>query len=162
MDLGDLPAYLKALQDAAAAAVVPAANSMAAGIQDRIANVTLRETTHPPYTFYKAIMGRPPAYASGNLAKSIIMTPAFGSVRASASVGSHLNYSAIQEWGGWTMPNNGLYVFWRNPRPWWRKRVTIPEHPYFAPTVEQCVVDGSLTRWAVDAFYDRVSVFFRG
>jgi len=161
MDLGDLPAYLKALRDAAATAVVPAADSMAKGVRDRIANVTLRETVHPPYTFWKAVMGRPPAYASGNLARSVVVTPAFGSVRASASVGSHLNYSAIQEWGGWTTPNNGPYMHWRNDRgPWWRKRVTIPEHPYFAPTVAQCAADGSLRRWAMDAFYDRVSVFF--
>ncbi len=162
MDLNDLPAYLKRLQDVAAFAVVPAANAMAAGVQDRMANVTLRETVHPPYTFFRAVRGRPPAYASGNLAKSIVVTPAYGGVRASASVGSHLNYSALQEFGGLTMPNNSRYMHWRNPRPWWMKRVTVPEHPYFAPTVSAMIVDGSLTRLAMDAFYRRVSPVFRG
>jgi phage gpG-like protein len=159
MDLGDLPAYLKALQDAAASAVAPAANAMAGQVQDRV-QALLRETSHPPYTFFKAVAGRPPAYASGNLAKSVVTTPAYGAVRATASVGSHLRYSALQEWGGVTWPSNGPYMFWKNPRPWWKKRVTIPEHPYFRPAVEQCIDDGSLTRVSMDAFYDRVSAFF--
>jgi phage gpG-like protein len=161
VDLGDLPAYLKALQDAAGAAAAPVADAMADRVQERVQGL-LRQVTHPPYTFWKAVADRPPAYATGNLAKSIVTTPAFGAVRATASVGSHLRYSAIQEWGGWTEPNNGPYMHWRNPRPWWKKRVTIPEHPYFRPAVEQCIRDGSLTRVSMDVFYDRVSPFFRG
>jgi phage gpG-like protein len=156
MDLRDLPAYLKVLQQAAASAAAPAANSMAKGVQDRIVNVTLRQSAHPPYTFYRATAGHAPAYASGNLARSIIMTPASGAVRATAGVGATAKYAAIQEWGGWTMPNNGRFMHWRNPRPWWKKRVEIPEHPYFRPTVEQMIRDGSLTRLAADAFYDRI------
>jgi phage gpG-like protein len=162
MDLKALPAYLETLQKAAASAAAPAANAMAHGVQDRIVNVTLRETAHPPYTFYRATRGRPPAYASGNLARSVVMTSAYGAIRATASVGSHLVYSAIQEWGGWTEPNNSPFMHWRNPRPWWMKRVTIPEHPYFRPSVEACIRDGSLTRSAMDAFYARVSPLFRG
>jgi phage gpG-like protein len=158
MNLDDLPAYLKALQDAAATAVVPAANAMAGQVQDRV-QALLRETSHPPFTFFKAVAGRPPAYASGNLSRSVTLTPAYGAVRASAGVGSHLRYSALQEFGGWTEPNNGPWMHWRNPRPWWMKRVVVPEHPYFRPAVEQCVSDGSLTRVSMDAFYDRIRPF---
>ena len=158
MDLGDLPAYLKALQDAAASAVAPAATAMAEQVQTRVQSL-LRETSHPPYTFFRAVAGRPPAYASGNLAKSVVTTPAYGAVRATAGVGSHLRYSALQEFGGSTWPNNSPWMHWRNPRPWWMKRVTVPEHPYMRPAVEQCIDDGSLTRVSMDAFYDRIRPF---
>lgn len=157
MNLRDLPGYLKILQQAAANAAAPVANSMAEGVQDRIVNVTLRETAHAPYTFFRAVQGRPPAYASGNLARSIVATPAFGSIRATAGVGASAKYAAIQEFGGYTIPNNSRYMHWRNPRPWWKKRVVIPEHPYFRPTVEQMIRDGSLSRLAADAFYDRIA-----
>jgi phage gpG-like protein len=162
MNLDDLPAYLQRLRDAAASAVVPAANALAEGVRDRMVNVTLRETTHPPGVFWKAVMDRPPAYASGNLARSIRVTPAFGAVRASAGVGASARYAALQEWGGRTWPNSAEYMHWRNPRPWWKKIVTVPEHPFFRPTVEGMIRDGSLNRLAADAFYDRVSPLFRG
>jgi phage gpG-like protein len=156
MDLQDLAAYLRNLKKVAATAASPAANAMAQGVQGRIQAV-LRETSHPPYTFWKATMGRPPAYATGNLARSIIFTPAYGGVRATAGVGATMRYAAIQEWGGWTMPNNSRYMHWRNPRPWWKQRVTIPEHPYFRPTVEAMIRDGSLSQLAKDAFFDRIA-----
>lgn len=160
--LRDLPAYLKALQNAAANASTPAANAMASGFQDRVQNVTLKKAAHPPFTFYKATPGQPPAYASGRLARSIVMTPAHGTIRSSATVGTHLVYSAIQEWGGWTEPRRALYMHWRNPRPWWKKHVDIPEHPYMRPTVEAMIRDGTLTRLAADAFYKRVRTYFSG
>lgn len=162
MDLQGLVAYLENLKTVATTAANPAANAMAQGTQNRI-QATLRETSHPPYTFWKATMGRPPAYATGNLAKSIVYTPAFGGVRATASVGATIKYAAIQEIGGWTRPNNSRYMHWRNPRPWWKKHVTIPEHPYFRPTVEAMIRDGSLSRLAADAFYARISTaLYRG
>lgn len=161
MTLDELPAYLASLQKAAEGAIAPAATGMATAVRHRIQNDTLKETTHPPYTFYHAVPGRPPAYASGNLAKSIIMTPAYGGVSATATVGATAVYAAIQEWGGWTAPRTHLYMHWRNPRPWWRKRVIIPEHPYFRPTVESMIRDGSLQRAAYVPFWNRVAPFFR-
>ena len=65
MDISALPAYLKTLQDAAATAAAPAANAMAEGVQNRIVNVTLRKTAHPPYTFFKAVMGSSPCLRFG-------------------------------------------------------------------------------------------------
>lgn len=156
VDLKDLPALLGRIRDAAANAVTPAATAMASGFQDRVTRVTLRETFHPPGEFYKQVPGHPPAYASGSLARSIFMTPAHGSIRASASVGTTLKYAAIQEWGGWTEPRTHKFMHWRNPMPWWKKRVVIPEHPYFRPTTEAMIRDGSLTRLAMDAFYKEV------
>jgi phage gpG-like protein len=162
MDLQGLTAYLKNLKKAAGTAASPAADAMARGVQSRIQAV-LRETAHPPYTFWKATMGRPPAYASGDLLRSIVFTPAFGGVKATAGVGATVRYAALQEWGGWTEPNNSRYMHWRNPRPWWKKRVTIPEHPYFRPTVEAMIRDGSLSMLARDAFYDRIApALYRG
>lgn len=162
MNLEDLPAYLEALQKTAASAAAPAANGMAQAVKSRIQNNTLRQTAHAPYTFYHAVAGRPPAYASGALAASIIMTPASGAVTATASVGATARYAAIQEWGGWTAPRTHLYMHWRNPRPWWRKRVVIPEHPFFRPTVASMIRDGSLSRAAYVPFWNRVAPFFRG
>jgi phage gpG-like protein len=161
MELSELPGYLKGLQKAASLAVAPAATGMASAVKNRIQNDTLRQAVHPPYTFYRAVAGRPPAYASGNLARSIIMTPASGAIAATASVGATARYAAIQEWGGWTVPNKGMYMHWRNPRPWWRKRVVIPEHPYFRPTVENMIRDGSLSRSAYVPFWNRIAFFFR-
>jgi phage gpG-like protein len=162
MDLSELPAFLERLQKAAASAAAPAANGMATAVKNRIQNETLKETSHAPYSFYHAVPGRPPAYATGNLAKSIIMTPAAGGITATATVGATARYAAIQEWGGWTAPRTHLYMHWKNPRPWWRKRVVIPEHPYFRPTVEKMIRDGSLQRAAYVPFWNRVAPFFRG
>lgn len=158
MDLADLPAYLKAFRDVAATAPAPAANAMAQAAQSRIRDY-LHETVHPPFTFYRAIAGRPPAYATGNLSRSIIATPAYGSVRVSAAVSTNLIYSAVQEWGD-TMHAHGTYMHWRNPRPWWKKTVHVPAHPYFEPAVLACIRDGTLTRVSMNAFYLRIALWF--
>ena len=162
MDLSGLPAYLETLQKAAASAAAPAANGMATAVKNRIQNDTLRQTVHAPNAFYRATPGDAPAYGSGNLARSIIMIPASGGITATATVGATARYAAIQEWGGWTAPRTHLFMHWKNPRPWWRKRVVIPEHPYFRPTVEKMIRDGSLQRAAYVPFWTRIAPFFRG
>jgi phage gpG-like protein len=160
VNIADLPAYLRALQDAAAKAAAPAADAMAGTVRDRVANVTLRQTAHPPGMFWKAARGRPPAYASGNLARSILTTPASGLVRATASAGAYAQYAAVQEWGG-HMRGRPL-MHWVNSRgPWWMRSVTVPEHPFFEPTVSHLIATGELSRAARDAFWARISLFFR-
>lgn len=162
MDLQTLATYLEALKGTAAQAASPAATAMAEGFRHEVADVTLRQATHAPHTFYRAPVGRPPAYASGNLAKSIRVTRAYGAVRATAMTGAYARYAAIQEWGGWTEPRRGRYMHWRNPRAWWRKHVDIPEHPYFRPTRDRMIATGALSRDARDAFWARISPYFTG
>jgi phage gpG-like protein len=163
VDTAALPAYLRALHDVAAGAVAPAATAMAKEFRGRVANVTLKETAHPPGQFWKAFDGRPPAYASGNLARSIKVTPAAGTtVRARAFVGAYANYAGIQERGGFTWPRNSAYMHWVNSQgPWWKKRVFIPAHPFFEPTVRDMTWDGSLSRAAGAAFYWEIRTFFQ-
>lgn len=163
MDLAALPAYLKGLQKAAGDAMVPAANAMGSTVKDRIQNVTLKQTAHAPGMFYKAAAGRPPAYASGNLSRSIMMVPASTSIRATAMVGATAVYAALQEFGGRTWPSRYRFMHWVNTGgPWWKKEVYVPEHPYFRPTVEELIRNGDLTREAQSAFWTRVQPYFNG
>jgi phage gpG-like protein len=161
VDLKDLSAYLKSLQGDAAKAAAPAATAMANGFQDRLSNVTLKKSGHAPYTFYRAVRGEPPAYATGRLARSFKVSPAHGDIRASASVGSNLRYAAIQEWGGWTEPRRALFMHWRNPRAWYFKHVDIPAHPYMRPTVDDMFHDGTFSRLASKAFEQQINKYFK-
>jgi phage gpG-like protein len=160
MRISELPDYLKGFKNRVASAAGPSATEMADAVRDRMVNRTLRESAHAEGIFYKAVEGRPPAYASGRLASSVFVQPSSSMTWAKASVGVSAKYAAIQEWGGWTVPNHGEFMHWRNPKPWFKKRVTIPEHPYFRPTVDAMIKDGSLSRSAANAFYSRVRVFY--
>lgn len=162
MNLRDLPNYLRSLQDGVAKAVIPAADKMAAGFRDRVSQDTLRRTEHAPGMFWRAVRGQPPAYASGRLARSFVTIPASTRIRATARVGNTAVYASIQEFGGATWPRTGEYMHWVNTRgPWWKRHVDIPEHPYFRPTVDEMIRDGSLRRLAASGFYDRISYYFR-
>jgi phage gpG-like protein len=156
-------ALLKAIRDQATTAAAPAADGMAETFEDAVGR-TLRLSAHgpmpagPPHSipfgiFYKATPGAPPAYATGNLARSIIRTAASGEITASALVGATAVYAALQEWGGSTWPSRSAYMHWTNTRgSWWMRRVDVPEHPYMRPTVDRTVHDGSLTAAAMEAF----------
>lgn len=162
MDPSALPGFLGTLKGQAGTAAAPAANAMAETFQSRVQNFTLRQSVHPPGMYWEATVDRPPAYASGALANSVIHIPAFGGIRATAVVGPTVVYAAIQEFGGDTWPSRGKYMHWTNTRgPWWMKRVTIPQHPYMRPTVEQTIRDGSLQRSAISAFMTRMSPLIR-
>lgn len=160
MNIHELPSYLRGFKNRVASAAGPSATEMANAVKDRMVNVTLRETVHTPDTFYQAIAGRPPAYASGRLASSVFVQPGSGMVWAKANVGISAKYAALQEWGGWTVPNDHKFMHWHNPHPWYKERVVIPEHPYFRPTVNKMIADGSLSKAAANAFYSRVRVFY--
>ena len=156
-------AFWKAVRDQATGAAKPAADGMTETFKDAVGR-TLRLSAHapmpagPPHSipygiFHKAAPGAPPAYATGNLARSIIRTPASGGLVSSALVGATAVYAALQEWGGVTWASSSAYMRWRNDRGVWRKRsVTVPEHPYMRPTVDRTVADGSLTRAAMGGF----------
>lgn len=165
MDIRDLPEYLRLLQRAAGAAMQPVDDAMASAFAERVRNETLRETSHAPGLFWRAQRGRPPAYAAGNLARSVRAQKAVqtGPAYAHASVGAWAIYAGVQEFGkkGIT-PVRSDYMHWVNSRgPWWKKRVTVPEHPYFRPTVEAMIRDGSFSRLASSSFWTRISYYFR-
>src|SRR5580704_17163250 len=86
------------------------ANAMAEYLADRVANDTLRRTTHSPGAYFKAKPGAPPASASGNLARSMFTTSASASrgVRATALVGNNARYAKLLEHGGCVLkPTSG-------------------------------------------------------
>lgn len=161
MDLKDLPAYLEGLKKAAARATPHAANAMAEAVKYQIQNVALKQVAHGEGMFYRAIPQRPPAYASGALSRSVVMTPASGNAVATVSVTA--KYAAIQEFGGPTWPSHHKYMKWENTGgTWYKKGVFIPAHPYFRPTVERMVRNGDLSLAAYQAFWVRVLPYFRG
>lgn len=154
-------AYWKTLLGTVADSASDVANAMASTFSDRVRNATLKETAHPVGEFYKAPAGRPPAYVTGNLARSIIRTPAFGGIRATGTVGAFARYAAIQEFGGFTWGDHG-FMHWRNSAgEWFMRTVYVPEHPYMRPTLEAVIRDGSLVGSAIDAFMVHMSPVIR-
>lgn len=162
-------ALFEAIKAQVSTAAPPAVDGMTETFEDAVGR-TLRLSAHapmpagPPHSipfgiFHKATPGAPPAYATGNLAGSIMRTPASGGITASALVGATAVYAALQEWGGETWPSRSAYMHWQNTAgPWWLKRVTVPEHPYFRPTVDRTVADGSLSRAAMKGFAAHVTL----
>ena len=136
------------------------ANAMAEYLADRVANDTLRRTTHAPGAYYKARPGAPPASASGNLAKSMFTTPAPASpgLRATALVGNNARYAKLLEHGGCVLkPTSGKVMHWKDSEgSWYHPRLPatgeFPAHPFIQPTVQEAIDDGSLTRVAIEAF----------
>ena len=160
MTPGELPGFLMVIKNLAATAAAPAATAMGQTMESQVQR-ELKLTAHPPGIFWKAPPGRPPAYASGNLSRQTFATRASGEIRATSTVGNTAIYSALQEFGGATWPNRSAYMHWVNDRgSWWKKRVVVPEHPYFRPALEMVVADGSLQRSAMEAFEARLSPAF--
>lgn len=157
MDLQGLIEQLGVLKDAAEKAAAPSATAMADHFREGVSEVTLRRSAHGAGIFWKATPGQPPAYVTGNLARSVRTTPASGTPRASAFVAAYAIYAALQEFGGETWPN-GKYMHWVNSAgSWFSKHVYVPAHPYFSPTLDRQVADGTLSEAARDAFWARIS-----
>jgi hypothetical protein len=154
--------YWETLLGTAAKAASDVSSAMAKTMQERVQNVELRKISHSPGMFWKAFPGQPPAYVTGNLARSIQHTVAlpFGTV-AISSVFTDSIYGGIQEFGGYTWGNHGM-MHWRNSRgSWWMKSVLVPEHPYFRPALEAITRDGSLQGSAISAFMKHMSPIIR-
>jgi len=136
------------------------ANAMAEYLADRVANDTLRRTTHAPGMYHKAAPGAPPASASGKLAKSMFTTPATASrgLRATALVGNNARYAKLLEHGGCVLkPTSNRVMHWTDSRgSWYHPRLPadgeFPAHPFLEPTVQEAIDDGSLQRVAIEAF----------
>ena len=161
-------ALFKAIRDQASTAAVPAVEGMTEKFEGDVGR-TLRMTFHapmpagPPHKipfgiFYPAVAGAPPAYGTGNLAASMMRTPASGGLVARAMVGNTAVYAAVQEFGATLYPDSA-YLHWVNTRgPWWKKSVTVPEHPYFRRTLRFDIANGSLTRAAMEGWQSRMTL----
>lgn len=136
------------------------ADAMAKHLAERVADDTLRRTTHAPGAYHRAKPGAPPSYASGKLANAMYWTPASGALRATAMVGNSDKRARVFEFGGCVLkPTSGTHLGWKdtgrsdNPSGIWRHRqVEVHEHPFLQPTVQEAIDDGSLQRVAIAAF----------
>ena len=162
MTPGENLALFKAIRDQASTAAVPAADGMAEAFDTDVGR-TLRMHAHAPMPsgaphkraygiFYKATPGVPPAFASGDLAGNMIRRPASGGIVATAMVGNTAIYSAVLEFGldTWT---SSAYMTWRNNQGWWRKKLVHQnEHSFMARTRDWMILDGSLSKSAMEGF----------
>jgi hypothetical protein len=165
-------ALFEAIAAQAATAAVPAADEMAKAFDADIGR-TLRLHAHGempaggPHKrvygeYYKATPGAPPAFASGDLAGRMVRGPASGGIVASAWVGNTAVYASVQEFGLNTWANSA-YMQWHNDRGWWRKKyVHQNSHSYFRTTLGWMLLDGSLTKAAMEGFESAMSLHSRG
>jgi hypothetical protein len=158
VDISGEAALLRGIMSAAAYAAPYEANVMAETFRRQVVDVTLRQSAHAPGEFYKQVEGQPPAYASGALANSVQRIPAFGRrVTATSYVAAYARYAALQEWGGDTWPNNHRFMHWVNTGgSWYMPIVTIPEHPFFQPSLKRIIANGDLQKNVMAAFMSRV------
>jgi hypothetical protein len=161
-------AFFEAIKDQVPGANQNANTRMSSQFSGDVSRV-LRMTFHAPGPsgaphyrpfgiFYNAAEGAPPAYATGNLANSMVRTPASAGLVSRAMVGNVAIYAGVQEWGAVNLPNSA-YLHWRNTRgSFWMKSVTITEHPYFRRALEFDLANGSLTEAAMKGFMEGMTL----
>ncbi len=129
------------------------ANRMAEYIRWRTAEITLRTYFHAPGEWYGSRPGEPPAYASGTLARSLYVIPAYGGLRATATVQTDLDYSRILEFGCVVTPKDKKFMHWVDSRgSWYHPLLVVPEHPYLSSTTDDSIYDHSLQEEAIEEF----------
>jgi hypothetical protein len=129
------------------------ASAMARYVARRTAEDTLRQSTHSPGEWYRQGPGRPPAYATGNLAESMFSRPASAGLRATAVAGNTADYSRILEFGCVIVPVSRKFMHWVDSGgSWYHTILVVPPHPYLGPTTEMAIEEGELQREAIEAF----------
>ena len=161
-------AYFQAIADQVPAANQDANTRMSSRFSGDVSR-TLRMTVHapmpagPPHDipfgiFYPAVKGAPPAYATGNLARSMVRTPASAGLVSRAMVGNTAVYANVQEEGATLFPNSA-YLHWVNHRgSYFMRSVTVTEHPYFRRTLRFDIANGSLTEAAMKGFAEKMTL----
>lgn len=127
--------------------------------QKHLQKVTLRRSFAAPGQFgTPAAPGQPPAWRTGELARSVTTAAGASSgLTARATVAPHTVYARLQNEGGVNRPTRAKYMHWINSGgEWYAKRVRIPARPYMLPALDDCIANGSLTRAAMEAFYAKV------
>lgn len=148
----NLDNWLK-IRDRARGGAKAAADAMARCIAWRAREITLRQTTHPPGAWHRQQPGQPPAYGSGNLARSMFWTPASSGLRATALTGNKAPYSRILEYGCVVTPAYRDHMSWSDSGgTWYHELLEIFEHPFLGPTTQDSIDDGSLQEAAVEGF----------
>jgi hypothetical protein len=153
--LAELVPLLEALRDRAAASAPPTVMAMADTYRDHLKGVTLRRSFAAIGQYgTPASPGSPPAWRTGELARSVWTTPGLQSgLVARASVGPHVIYAATQERGGVHERRRARYMHWVNSGgSWYLKRVDIPARPYLQPALDDVIGDGSLVKAAMETF----------
>ena len=151
----ELVPVLQELRDKAATAAPAAVMGMADTYKTHLTRVTLRRSFAAPGQFgTSAAPGQPPAWRTGELARSVWVTPGASSgMTARASVGPHTIYARVQNQGAVNRPTRAHYMHWVNSGgEWFKKRVVIPPRPYLEPALKDVIADGSLTTAAAEAF----------
>jgi phage gpG-like protein len=129
------------------------ATAMAKYIAWRTAEKTLRQSSHPPGAWHQTKAGRPPARASGNLARGMYYKPAYGGIRGAALVGNKVDYSRILEFGCVVVPVHKRFMHWKDSGgSWYHTILVVPPHPFLGPTTDEAIRDGELQRVAVEEF----------
>ena len=161
-------AYFQAIADQVPGANQNANTRMSSQFSGDVGRV-LRMTFHAPMPagaphyrpfgiFYNAVEGAPPAYATGNLANSMVRTPASAGLVSRAMVGNVAVYAAVQEEGATLLPNSA-YLHWVNTRgAYYKRSVTVPPHPYFARALRFDIANGSLTEAAMKGFAEKMTL----
>lgn len=145
--------YLRYLLNLVMGGAEATANAMAEYIRWRVAEITLRTYFHAPGEWYGARPGEPPAYASGALARSMYVIPAYGGLRATATVQTDLDYSRILEFGCVVTPKDKKFMHWVDSRgSWYHPMLVVPEHPYLSRTTDDSIYDESLQEEAIEIF----------
>jgi len=145
--------YLIQVRNKALQGAPPAANAMARYIADRTSKRTLTRISHPQGMWHRAKGGEPPAYASGELSRSMYWTPAHTGLRATAFVGNSAEYSRILEFGCVIVPTSGKFLHWTDTGgSWYHEFLVSPPHPFLGPTTEEAIRDGELQEAAVEGF----------
>lgn len=141
------------LLELAMAGAPATATRMAEYIRWRVAEITLRTYFHAPGEWYGSRPGEPPAYASGALARSLYVIPAYSGLRATATVQTDLDYSRILEFGCVVTPKDKKFMHWVDSRgSWYHPMLVVPEHPYLSTTTDDSIHDGSLQDEAIERF----------
>jgi hypothetical protein len=133
----------------------PTATAMAKYLAERARDVTLRQSSHAPGEWYRQGPRRPPAYATGTLARSMFFVPASsaGGGTAWAEVRNSAEYSRILEFGCVITPTNKKFMHWVDSRgSWYHTLLVVPPHPFIEPTTDDSIRDGTLRYEAIDEF----------
>ena len=155
----EVTGFLKAIQARAADAAPPTVMAIGQTYQKHLQKVTLRRSFAAVGQYgTPASPGQPPAWRTGELARSVITAagPSSGT-SASAVVGPHTVYAVTQERGGVHEARRARYMRWVNSGGFWSlRRVEIPPRPYMRPALDDVMGDGSLTRAAMESFMAKV------
>jgi phage gpG-like protein len=136
--VAEVTGHLKAMQARAPLATKAAASAMGLLMVAETTLVELDRYTHPPGVPTNSPPGEPPALVSGDLRRSVRMTPpASSGARSAVVVGGTVVYARIQELGGWAGRNHASY---------------LPPRPYLKPASERIIESGKAGRAAVKAF----------